>query len=451
MSNSTAIDNDNDDCAEWVAGWWCSIAIFLSLPIIFSFLEYAKLLDWVRIPVHKKAYENFCERIMKCTFSGEDGIAYGISTCLPMILSPQNYKPPEQQFRGSQVNPTDEKGHYKFFYAPPEFKAHLDSSNLYNGGIDDPSKSKWSLMHYGWGQDYLQHIFNEHIILQNFLGDAYQNYSPVKRRVALWCTQTLAFLFAAVFANNPSRTILNIFVVCPLILLIHTYVYYMLVCPCLQTRTVAEEEKRKTSVWRICCDCLQCCGVCSSGVWVLMGFIWLLIYHASNCRDIDQEYWNTLLEYLYSVFVTTTFLDLFLRSRLFLLMPIKITVCGQKIDLIGSYYFEKEEFGDLPEYIKSEGNFCCCLSLCTLRKRRIDEKKIIPMDSNLDGLEMGTSERSNHLPVVIQGNVVDTFLPEHELQPQKETMTRGKLVPTPSPSVVSIGQTPVNRQVGGID
>ena len=84
-------------------------------------------------------------------------------------------------------------------------------------------------------------------------------------------------------------------------------------------------------------------------------------------------------------------------------------------------------------------------------KRRIDEKKIIPMDSNLDGLEMGTSDRSNHLPVVIQGNVVDTFLPEHELQPQKETMTRGKLVPTPSPSVVSIGQTPVNRQVGGID
>ena len=128
MSNSTYVDNDENNCEEWLAGWWCSIGIFLALPILFSFIENFKLLDWIEIPVHKKAYENFCERIMKCTFSEETDIAYGTSTCLPMILSPDNYEPPKFQ-RGTQVSPTDEDGHYFRFHAPPEFKVHFTLKN----------------------------------------------------------------------------------------------------------------------------------------------------------------------------------------------------------------------------------------------------------------------------------------------------------------------------------
>ena len=125
MSNSTAVAGDEDECGVWMAGWGCSVAIFLSLPIIFSLIEYLELLDWLKLPVHKKAYVNWCERIMKCTFSEDNDIAYGTSTCLPKVLSPDNYMPPIRR-GGNVVIPTDENGHYKFFHAPPEFKVSSD-------------------------------------------------------------------------------------------------------------------------------------------------------------------------------------------------------------------------------------------------------------------------------------------------------------------------------------
>ncbi len=79
-------------------------------------------------------------------------------------------------------------------------------------------------MRYGWGQDFLQNLFNEHLILQNFLGDEFQNYLPEKRRIALWCTQTVAFFFAVLLYDSPIKITLNIFVVSPVLLIVNTQV-----------------------------------------------------------------------------------------------------------------------------------------------------------------------------------------------------------------------------------
>ena len=337
-------------------------------------------------------------------------------------------------------------------------------------------------MRYGWGQDYLQYIFNEHIILQNFLGDGYQNFSPVKRRIALWCTQTLAFLFAAVFASSPSKTILNIFVVCPAILFINTYIYYMLVCPCLQTRSVEQEEKRRKSIWRHCCCCIQCVGMCTSGYWVFMGLMWLLIYHISHCRYLDPVYWTTLLEYMYSVFVSTAVFDLVVRTRLFVFFPISIKICGVKANVMGGYYFEKESLEDLPDYIKVEETVYCCISLSILRKRRSDQQKVLPVNPDDDGLEMGLG--GSDARVTIPGTVIDSS-PKQQLQGHQKsegqtlsspavtmavhTETRGDAIigssgsgssssplQSPLPVIVATGSTSVEQkqlpmQIGGID
>ena len=157
MSNSTAVAGDEDECGVWMAGWGCSVAIFLSLPIIFSLIEYLELLDWLKLPVHKKAYVNWCERIMKCTFSEDNDIAYGTSTCLPKILSPDNYMPPIRR-GGNVVIPTDENGHYKFFHATPEFKVSSDRwSSSSSSSLSSPSLSTYyknlftaSFFNYSW-------------------------------------------------------------------------------------------------------------------------------------------------------------------------------------------------------------------------------------------------------------------------------------------------------------
>ncbi len=132
--STVADDVDQEEECGWVSGWGISVAIFAALPLVFSMMDRYRLFHWLKIPVHKKAYRNWCDNIMKCTFSEDNSIAYGTKTCLPIILHPDNYREPTRS-RGNyrSVKPVDENGHYISFDAPPEFKTHLNSNNLYSG------------------------------------------------------------------------------------------------------------------------------------------------------------------------------------------------------------------------------------------------------------------------------------------------------------------------------
>ena len=197
-------------------------------------------------------------------------------------------------------------------------------------------------MHYGWGQDFLVYIFNENLLLGAFLGDSYQHFNPSKRRIVLWCTQTLAFLFACALVNHPLKTVLNIFVVSPLLLITNTYVYYMFVCPCTQTRNLEDETKRRNShITKNICICLQKLGLAFGSLSVILGFIWLLILHITLCEHIEKEYLNSLLDYTLSIFVATVVLDIMRTAAKFVALPFGITICGFSISFFGEYYFEK--------------------------------------------------------------------------------------------------------------
>ena len=141
----------------------------------------------------------------------------------------------------------------------------------------------------------------------------------------------------------------------------------------------------------------------------------------------------TLLEYLYSVFVTTAVLDLIVRARLFVFVPIGIIICQQKVNIMGGYYFDKEEFGDLPEYIQDK-TFCCCLCCTTLLllRERQPHEQIEPMDSNLDGLETGLVTGGSLPPSVVQGSVIETISQQQDMSPSpakpQEVIVRGEIV-----------------------
>ena len=128
---------------------------------------------------------------------------------------------------------TDTSARQTFFWRSESFETEMELNEIFLG-------SRFPAAH-------LQRTHHSKIY------QAYQNYSPVKRRALLWCTQTIAFLLLQ-YLHRVSETVLNIFVVCPAILLIHTYVYYMLVCHITSTHG-EEEEKRRTSYWRFCCNC----------------------------------------------------------------------------------------------------------------------------------------------------------------------------------------------------
>jgi hypothetical protein len=145
------------------------------------------------------------------------------------------------------------------FETPPEYRTFLETRKNYSGGEFD---SRLCFLRYGVVQDFLKYLFNEHLLLQCFMGEPAQRFNPQKRRICLWCTQTLAFFFACTFYSFPQyRLMLNIFVGTPILLILNSYIYYMLVCPCLQTNSTHDEEARRRSVIRYLCYCMQFVGV----------------------------------------------------------------------------------------------------------------------------------------------------------------------------------------------
>ena len=80
------------------------------------------------------------------------------------------------------------------------------------------------------------------------------------------CTQTIAFFFAAVFYSSPYKQMLNILVVMPILLIVDKYVYYMLACPCLKSKSQKDLEKRRRSIIRYCLCLMEGCGKIATGL-----------------------------------------------------------------------------------------------------------------------------------------------------------------------------------------
>ena len=107
--------------------------------------------------------------------------------------------------------------------------------------------------------------------------------------------------------------------------------YYMLVCPCIKTRNVHDEEKRRKSCYRYCFYFFELIGYLAAGIFVTAGIVWLAFVQLISCF-YALEVPTQLISYAWSVVTVSSVMEIIVIATKFLgIFPIGIKICGFKI------------------------------------------------------------------------------------------------------------------------
>jgi hypothetical protein len=169
--------------------------------------------------------------------------------------------------------------------------------------------------------------------------------------------------------DSTTESLLNILVISPILLLLNALSFYLFACPCLVSLRAQGGCTREVA------NSLGFCGVFIALPFIC-SYIVVLLISALIAHDEGatlQECSNQLAIYAYNVHIVSACMDILLTLTKYLngRMYITFSFCCIPVLVLGSYFFEKSEFGMVKDrdYVEHIRTYFCIFKVLVRQQK----------------------------------------------------------------------------------